>query len=219
MDDGLCSSVKYGNSDNIGFIIQDTEIAGWPGCQFFGYIYSFTFGMQVPRHECRRSKGNLQKSILSFHHVGSRAKASGWAASVFTCWAIPLALKLWFLSEGLSVKQPARPLPVHKESNCVSDSWFRCQGSSSIFLGKWGLLLGFSISSGMKISPCSTSYWPPHLWQLNRPILFNSKGGNHSELICWIWVQFFCSIRRYKLTVSMICSRKPSKLRLPCKRV
>lgn len=28
---------------------------------------------------------------------------------------------------------------------------------------------------------------------------------------------FFCSIRRYELTVSIICLRKPSKLRLLCK--
>lgn len=215
MAGGFYSSLKHGNSDNIGYLIRDTEIAGGPG-HHFSFV-RLILGMRVPRHECGRSEDNLQKPFLPFRHVGSGARASGWAASVFTCWAIPLALKSWFLSEWLSVKRPGRPLPVHNESKYVPDTWFRCQGSSSILLGKWGRLLGFSIFSGMKISPCSTSYWPPHLWQLNRPILFNSKGGNHSELICWIWVQFFfCSIRRYKLTASMICSRKPSKLWLPC---
>lgn len=145
--------------------------------------------MQVPRHERGRSEDNLQRFLPCFHHEGSGVRVSGLAARVFTCWATPLALE--FLSIELSMKQAAKPLQVYNKSKHVSDTCFRWQGSSRLLLGKWGLLLGFSIFSGMKISPCSTFYWPPHLRLLNRPILFNSKRENHSELIWWIWVQFF----------------------------
>lgn len=76
------------------------------GNDVFNFLKIFIYYLCLCTHTCACSsmrvevRGQLQKSILSFCHMGSRnqIRLSGLAASYFSCWAILPAQKISFMS-------------------------------------------------------------------------------------------------------------------------